>query len=172
MPLLVAIVVVVALLLWSRKATAANVPVSSVRPSPSVPSPTINAAATGPGDSVSAQSDALDNMAQGIAQFEGYPLTGSLANRTNNPGNIGTYGGNVASYSDAGDGWDALNSYITTKAQANPEWDFYDFSRYYLTGDTQGQAGPNQNPDAYAEYIANYMGVDPTQTVSSVLQGS
>ena len=102
---------------------------------------------TSPGNTVSG----VDNLAEAIAQQEGYYVAGSLPNRTNNPGDIGTYGGNVGIYSDPGDGWDALNSYITTKAQANPTWDFYDFSHYYLTGNTMGTPGANQNPDAYAE---------------------
>ncbi len=39
----------------------------------------------------------------------------------------------------------------------------------YLTGDTLSNGGPNQHPDQYAEYVANYVGVDPTTPISSVL---
>jgi hypothetical protein len=171
MPLLIVIVAVLAFLLWNRKASA-DVPVGLPRPLPSIPTPTVNPIMTGPGSTVLEQSNnALDNIGEAIAQQEGYYVQGSLANRTNNPGDIGTFNGNVGSYSTPGEGWDALNTYITSHAQAHPQWDFYDFAHYYLTGDTMGKPGPGQNPDAYAEGIANYVGVDPTQPVSSVLWG-
>lgn len=115
--------------------------------------------------------DGLDNVSEGIAQYEGFYLPGSLAARTMNPGNIGTFGGNVASYPDVGDGWDALKAWISSHTASNPDWDFYDMMRYYLTGSTTGKAGPGQNPDAYAEYIADYLGVSPTDTVASVIGG-
>jgi len=114
-------------------------------------------------------SNGLDNVTEGVARIEGLYKNGSLAQKTNNPGNIGTFGGKIASYPDLGDGWTALQSWVSTKAAQHPNWDFYDMFHYYLTGDTLSNGGPNQNPDAYAEYVANYVGVDPTTPVSSVL---
>ena len=113
----------------------------------------------------------LDNVAEAIARQEGYYQKGSLPQRTNNPGDVGTFGAKVSSYSDAGDGWDALNDWITSHVNAHPDWDFYDMVRYYLTGDTMGKPGPNQNPDAYAENVAGYLGVDPSSQVSQYLGG-
>lgn len=115
--------------------------------------------------------DGLDKMSEAIARFEGYYVPGSLAQRTNNPGNVGTYGGRVTSYPDAGAGWDRLHGYLRDKVSAHPEWDFYDLMRYYLTGDTMGAAGANQAPDEYADYVAHYVGADPTQPVSSIFGG-
>jgi len=114
-------------------------------------------------------SGALSNISEAIAKFEGFYKPGSIAQRSNNPGNIGTFGGKVSSYADVGDGWDALGNWISGHASSHPDWDFYDTMRYYLTGSTTGIAGPNQDPDSYAEYVANYLGVDPTTPVSSVL---
>lgn len=113
----------------------------------------------------------LDNITEAMARFEGFYQPGSVAQRTNNPGNIGTFGGNVASYSDVGDGWTALNNYVRTKATSHPDWTLAQFITYYLTGDPNGTAGPNQNPTAYADYVANYVGVDPNTPVSQVLGG-
>jgi hypothetical protein len=126
-----------------------------------------------PVDSVatySGGSDALDNIAQAIYQFEGgHP--GNINVRNNNPGNlrgdpnaIGKSGG-YAVFGDQGDGWDALYGWLTRQAQTHPGWDFYDlFSVYAPSSD-------NNDPDAYAEYVANYAGFDPSQTVSSALGG-
>ena len=126
-----------------------------------------------PGDTVQSYGgDALDNLAQAVFQFEG-GKPGNINVRNNNPGNlrggpnqIGIRGaGGYAVFQDQGDGWDALNGWITRHAQTNPGWDFYDlFSVYAPKSD-------HNDPDAYAEYVANYMGVDPSQTVSSVLWG-
>jgi hypothetical protein len=120
-------------------------------------------------------SDLLDNIMQAIDQMEG----GHAGQRNvvnNNPGNVkagpnmtGTAGG-YATFADVGDGWDALKAWIQSHAAAHPDWDFYDMFNAYL-GHTPG--GPTSdkegNGDAYAEYVANYAGVDPTQTVSSAL---
>ena len=116
------------------------------------------------------EKNALDDVTEAIARMEGFPVQNSLAQRTNNPGDIGSYGGRVASYSDVGDGM-GRSHYLGEKAHAaqHPDWDFYDMFHYYLTGDTLSPGGPGQNPDAYAEYVANYVGVDPATPVSSVI---
>lgn len=128
-----------------------------------------NASPAGGGGTNAADYSPVSQFAQAVATYEGYYVPGSLAQRSNNPGNVGTFGGKVASYPDAQSGWDALTNWITGKASANPQWDFYDTMRYYLTGDTMGTPGPNQNPDAYAEYVANQLGVQPTDSVASTL---
>lgn len=111
----------------------------------------------------------LDNITQAIAQYEGFNKPGSVAQRTNNPGNVGTFGGNVASYSNVGDGWSALQNWVTNKAAANPSMTFNQMMGLYLTGSVNGTPGPNQNPAGYAQYIADYVGVDPNTPVSTVL---
>lgn len=114
----------------------------------------------------------LNDIAQAIYQFEGGFKADSLNVRNNNPGNLrsapgqtGTSGG-YATFSNFSDGWGALQGWITSNAQAHPDWDFYDlFAKY-------APASDNNDPDAYAEYVANYAGADPTQPVSQFLQGS
>ena len=113
--------------------------------------------------------DGLDTLSEGVARFEGFYKDGSKAQRTNNPGNVGTYGDKNTSFADVGDGWDRLNSYLAGLVAAHPDWNFYQLFHYYLTGDPNGTPGPNQDPNAYAEYVASYAGADPTQTVSSYL---
>lgn len=119
--------------------------------------------------------DALDNIMQAIYQFEG----GKPGNRNvvnNNPGNlrsgpgmVGTQGG-YANFADQGDGWDALQSWVMRHVGANPDWDFYDLFSYYLRGSTTKPTSDAQgNSDAYAEYVAGYLGVNPSQPVSSVM---
>jgi len=124
---------------------------------------------TGAASQDGSQPDNLSKLTQGVASIEGYFKSGSLPQRTNNPGNIGTYGGKIASYPDAGQGFEALQVWIQNHAAQNPNWDFYDMFHYYLTGDTLSPGGPGQSPDSYAEYVANYVGVDPTTPVSTVI---
>jgi hypothetical protein len=118
--------------------------------------------------------DALDNFTQAIFQYEG----GKPGNRNvvnDNPGNVrsgpgmtGSAGG-YATFADVGDGWDALAAWVKKHITANPDWDFYDTFSYYLRGNTSGRTDAQGNSDAYADYVADYMGVPPTSTVSSVL---
>jgi hypothetical protein len=138
---------------------------------------TADAAGPAPLPPPAAGNDALDNFTQAVFQFEG----GQPGNRNvvnNNPGNVrsgpgmtGTAGG-YATFGDIGDGWNALGSWVTSHAAAHPDWNFYDFFNYYLRGSTTAASSDDQgNSDAYAEYVANFGGWDPTQTVASVLGG-
>ena len=127
-------------------------------------------AGSGSGD-VSSSSNNLDNFTEAQAQFEGFYLPGSVAQRTNNPGNIGTYGGKVGSYIDPGAGWDALYGYDQNIAQQHPDWSILQFITYYLTGSPNGTPGPKQNPQAYADYEANYLGVPVTTSIGSLFNG-
>ncbi len=111
----------------------------------------------------------LDNITEAMARMEGFYKQGSLAQRTNNPGNVGTFGGNVASYSDVGDGWTTLQNWVTNHAAANPNMTIRQMMGIYLTGSINGTPGPNQDPVGYANFIANYAGVDPNTPVSALL---
>jgi len=122
-------------------------------------------------------SDAFDNFLQAIFQFEG-GRPGDRNVRNNNPGNLksgpdmtGTAGG-YATFSTQGDGWDALTDLVNRRITAHPDWNFYDFFNYYLRGSTTAPSVDAQgNSDAYADYVAVNVGVEPTQTVASVLAG-
>ena len=155
MPLVVALLVVAAFVLWRSKGASGAGPQLPQLPNAQAPD---NLPYLG--------GDALDNISQAISQFE------SANPKYNNPGALENKSGQFVTYADQGDGWDALNSYITRHAAANPNWDFYDFFQNYLG---QQQGGPSVtdqgDSNSYAEYVAGYLGVDPTQTVSSVLNG-
>jgi hypothetical protein len=115
----------------------------------------------------------LNDMAQAISQFEG-GHEGDLNMRNNNPGNLRSAPGQTgsasgyATFGTFGDGWAALKAWISNFAAKNPNGNFYDmFAKY-------APAGDNNQPDTYADYVANYAGADPAQSVSSFLaqQGS
>jgi hypothetical protein len=123
----------------------------------------------------------LDNITQAIATLEGFGIQGNRPTRDNNPGDVkaalGMIGtdapGGIAQFSDVGDGWDALAGWVKSHVAAHPDWDFYDFTHYYATGDTLGTpAAGEANPDSSAEYIADYLGVDPATPVSTLIEGS
>jgi hypothetical protein len=120
----------------------------------------------------------LDNLAQAIATLEGFGIPGNRPTRDNNPGDVrsapgmtGTDSGGIATFADQGDGWDALGGWITSHTAAHPDWDFYDLTHFYATGTTTGTpAAGEANPDDSANYIADYLGVDPSSPVSNVLE--
>lgn len=120
----------------------------------------------------------LDNLAQAIATLEGFGIPGARPTRDNNPGDVrratgmtGTDSGGIATFADQGDGWDALGTWLTSHTAAHPDWDFYDLTHFYATGTTTGTpAAGEANPDDSADYIADYLGVDPTTPVSNVLE--
>ncbi len=144
-----------------------------------------------PTDPITTQSkwsgkDGLDNVTQAIANLEGFGVAGNRPTRDNNPGDL-KYAANmvgrdkpgsngIAQFADVGDGWDALTQWVTSHIAKNPQWDFYDMAHFYATGSTTGipvyDDGVPANPDNSADYIASYVGVDPTQTVSSVIGGN
>jgi hypothetical protein len=111
-------------------------------------------------------SDALDNVTQAIFQFEGAGKPGATNAWNNNPGNIG---GGQRTFADVGDGWTALTDWVQSHAAQHPSWDFYDLFSYYLNGNTDGQVTAQGDPNTYAEYVAGYVGVDPTQSVAQTL---
>lgn len=128
----------------------------------------------------STTTDNLDNILQGIFDFEGSGPS-SRASRNNNPGNIeagswarsmGSVGsdGRFAKFSDIGDGWAALATYVQQHASQHPDWNFYDFFNYYLHGSTTAPPTDKEgNADQYADYVAGYAGVDPTTSVADAI---
>jgi hypothetical protein len=118
------------------------------------------------GASASAQ-NFLDNIGQGIFQWEGAGKPGATNSWNNNPGNVG---GGLATFNDSGDGWDALNGFIQQHAAEHPDWNFNQFFAFYLNGDPTKQGVTAQgDATAYAAYVANYVGVVPTTSVGSLL---
>lgn len=151
MALLVIAAICVAAWLWFQS------PAAPVQPSP-IGSP-VPPVGSGP----------LVSFANAIYQFEGGGGSNATNGWNNNPGNIG---GGQATYPTQQAGWDALYSYILNKAQANPQWSFYDFFSNYLG--TPGQLGTTAQGNAtdYANYVASSVGADPNQSVWGFLNGS
>lgn len=161
---IVAIVVAVWLVLKSMGKAAAAAPVSG------------SGEPAGPAQiGAPLPNDALDNIMQATYQLEGgRPGDRNVVN--NNPGDVksapGMTGkaGGFATFADIGDGWDALRNWIVDHVSAHPDWDFYDMQSYYLRGSTTAPSVDAQgDSDMRAEYIANYLGVDPTTPVSQLL---
>lgn len=173
----IAIVVVAAVLLWlllRKQSKGSSLPSGDPEagkyPLPAQP------VDPGPYDQVQAYDTPgqvpMEQLSSAIATMEGYFQPGTLPYRTNNPGDIGTFGGNVVESPTPDAGWARLHGYVGKLAAKHPDWDFYDFFHYMLTGDPAGQGGPNQYPDSYAENVAGMVGADPTSTVSGFLGGS
>ena len=136
-----------------------------------------------PDTNAQSPSGQLDNIMQAIANLEGFGIAGTRPTRDNNPGDLQSAQGmisrdvvgpgGIAQFADVGDGWDALGNWVKSHTAANPDWDFYDLTHFYATGNTQGTPAQGEaDPDASAEYIAGYLGVEPTTPVSTVLGDS
>lgn len=116
----------------------------------------------------SAGNNNLQNFAQGIFQFEGNGGPNATNSWNNNPGNIG---GGQNTYATVGDGWQSLYNFITSRASDNPDWNFFDFFENYLGQLGNPNATSQGNPTAYANYVANYVGADPNQSVWDFING-
>lgn len=121
----------------------------------------------------------LDNLLQSIYYREG-GRPGDRNVRNNNPMDI-EYGsfakshgavdtdGRFAIFPDWGTGWDAMRSLVQAKVKEHPDWNFYDLFSYFMRGSTTAPPRDKEgDSDAYAEYVANNLGVSPMQTVSSI----
>jgi hypothetical protein len=140
------------------------VAVQTANPGASPQQPQSSDAGTAP----MAGNDVLANIVQAINRMEG-GKPGNLNVRNNNPGNLRSDPGQVgtndgfAVFANMDDGYEALSQWITRHAAAHPDWTFYDLFNVYAP------SSDNNKPNQYAEFVASQAGVDPSQTVSSVL---
>ena len=110
--------------------------------------------------------DNLDNLLQGISDFEtGHQDPNSLALRNNNPGALAPQG-SVLSFADVGDGWDAFTDKVQAWAARHPDWSLSQFMNFYVNGDPDKTAQHSQNE---ASYVANYLGVDLSTKIGDLL---
>lgn len=100
----------------------------------------------------------IQDLMNAIANMEGYNVSGSIAQRYNNPGNLryaptqsgtaSTASGNFATFNDSNQGWSALQDYINN----NSNMSLRDFIYQY--------APPTENNTSnYLNYVADQMGV-------------
>jgi hypothetical protein len=123
-------------------------------------------------------SDALTKFVEGWANAEGYNVSGSLAQRNNNPVNLkGDWPGatghdqyGFAIFDSPESGFAAAQTYVNQNAASHPLWTLQNFFAKVL-GNLQGQPVDNDqgNSDQEAANVASYLGVSPDTTVSDYL---
>lgn len=109
----------------------------------------------------------VQDLMNAIAQMEGFNVSGSIAQRNNNPGNLryapnqvgqeNTVNGKYATFASVQDGWDALQNYI----QANQGLTLRDFIYKY--------APPTENNTTnYLNWLVSQVGVAADSLVGSL----
>lgn len=125
--------------------------------------------------------DKLWSIAQAVAIAEGANIAGSVPDRSNNPGDLGkgdehgqaTVGavcvpdaeGAVIHFATKAGGWNALRAKLQNiatykSAVYSPDWTWYQIASKW--------AG---NSEAWADNVAGALGVDPSTSMNSYLQG-
>ena len=108
----------------------------------------------------------ITDLSNAIAQMEGFNVSGSLAQRNNNPGNIRYVGQAGATQGDGGfakfpsvqAGWDALSNLITKRANQGMT----------LSSFLNSYAPPVENDtNNYIGFVSNKTGVAPNTTLTA-----
>lgn len=120
------------------------------------------------GGGVPVSEDKVRAMAEAIARAEGYYVNGSVAQRTNNPGNLGTNTteGRQRRFPTAEDGWRALENQIRMMFDGRSSVYHADMS-FAQVGDKY-EADPG---DAWARNVADYLGVTLGMTLREWAEG-
>jgi hypothetical protein len=116
----------------------------------------------------------LPEFLQAIGEFEksGYSRNnpGNLRPSRPLPGQVGSTPSGIAIFDSPESGLQQLTDLVQRRASQHPEWDLYDFFDYYLRGSTTAPSSDAQgNSDAYAEFVAGRLGVDPSTTIGEIL---
>jgi len=122
-------------------------------------------------------SSRLDDLIDGITKAEGgdnlsINNPGNLMNSPNYAGVVGVTGGAAPGrsiFSDLGDGYTALTNYLQNLIGSHPDWDMYDLGHYYVDGPNASASSADANN--WADNVAAYMGVSPTETLGSDFGG-
>lgn len=115
----------------------------------------------------------IQDLMNSIANMEGFNVSGSIANRYNNPGNLryaptqsgsaNTASGQFATFATPQDGWNALQSYIENNAASG--MDLQSFIYKY--------APPTENnTSGYLNTVSSQLGVDPSISLSDLINGT
>jgi hypothetical protein len=112
----------------------------------------------------------ITDLANSIATMEGWNVSGSLAQRNNNPGNIRFVGqagatlgeGGFAKFSSVNDGWNALSDLLNRRANQGMTLKslFYSYA----------PPTDNNNTDAYISFVSKQTGVSPDTTLNAGFQ--
>jgi len=120
----------------------------------------------------------VTDMAQSIAQFEGFTSgASSIAVRNNNPGNLragvgqtGTSGG-YAVFPDLATGWAALDNQIQLNINKGLTLEEFFAGKPGVYPGYAPQADSN-NPNQYAAFVASQLGIDPNTPLSDLVSGN
>ena len=115
----------------------------------------------------------ITDLANAIAQMEGYNTVGSIAQRNNNPGNLryapnqigseNTVNGTFATFASASDGWQALQDYIASKAATGET--LRDFIYSY--------APPSENNTSnYLNYLSSSLGLSADSSLGDLVNAT
>jgi hypothetical protein len=113
----------------------------------------------------------IDNLAQAIATMEGFNVSGSVAQRNNNPGNLtaSPYAtGNVNGYSvfpSADVGWQALDYQLQLYANRGLTLEQM-VNIYAPSGNTPMTQG--NDPNNYLNFLTSQLGVGPSTSISAL----
>jgi len=116
--------------------------------------------------------DIVTQFSNAIANAEGFNVSGSKAQKNNNPGNITVPGGgSFVVYDTIQDGWNALNNLVYSM--------FYGGSQYYNASMTISQIGYQYADGAHAPVaasnwvsnVASFMGVTTDTTLQQLMGG-
>lgn len=119
---------------------------------------------------------AISTWAAAIAQFEGYNVSGSVADRNNNPGNlkfanqpgaVGEDSSGFAIFPDPATGMDALEDQLEAYTTEYPNYSISQIMAHYL-GQSSPGVSDQGNSVTYASYVAGQLGVDPSTTLSEL----
>jgi hypothetical protein len=120
----------------------------------------------------------VDDLAQAIARFEGFLVSGSIAQRDNNPGNlrsgpgqVGTDSGGYAIFPDVATGYAALDNQIQLNVNRGLTLN------QFFAGEPGVYAGyapsaDSNNPAQYASTVAGWLAIDPNTPLTQVLEDS
>lgn len=110
--------------------------------------------------------DLLTEFCTAISQYEGKP--GDLNYRNNNPGNLRNVDGSFKKFKTWDEGMLALKDYVTRACTGkhkaySPMFTLIDFFNVYAP------SGDNNNPGAYAKWVANRIGVDVSFKIKNLV---
>lgn len=129
-----------------------------------------------------ADASLVQSLSNAIAQFEGYNVPNSVAQRNNNPGNlrsgsgqIGTDSKGYAIFPDAATGFAALQNQVSINIDRGLSLQSFIGGGPTSTGATYPGYAPsadNNNVSNYVNFLSGKLGISPDVPLSGVSPGS